>query len=225
MRKLATFLFLTLLFCVQNFKAQVALKPEKIFDLYFNTFVRYDENSLVELNNYLTTVFGEDRTHRIDVKKAYADELESYTQIFLSGFSKETAAACKNEATEYFTALLGNIKKTSYVVKSIEMMRNEFSQSQDISEVTFDVVFKVPSQSFNFNMKSGGKMKADEIKKSLKDLTKKILTANSEKTATMKFNLYQFYKNEKTYYWNGGPQELSWKVNESYFKSYNSNNQ
>jgi hypothetical protein len=210
---------------VQNLKAQTILKPEKIFDLYFNAFVKYDENSFTELNNYLRPVFGEDKVHRIDLKKAYADEVENYTQIFLAGFSKEIAAACKNEASEYFTALIGNIKKTNYVVKSIETMRNEFSQSQDISEVTFDVSFKVPSQSFSLSMKNGQKMKADEIKKSLKDLTEKLVTANSEKTVTMKFNLYQFYKDEKTYYWNGGPQELSWKINELYFKNYNSNTQ
>ncbi|SDQ49018.1 hypothetical protein SAMN05421664_1791 [Chryseobacterium soldanellicola] len=224
MKKLAIFLFLTLLFCVQNLKAQTTLKPEKVFSLYFNTFVKYDENSLSELNNYLGPVFGEEKTYSINVKKAYEDEIDNLTQLFLSGFSKDVATFCENETKAYFTALSENIKKATYSVKSIETMRNELSQSQDISEVIFDVNLKVPAKSSDFKLKNGQKVNINELKKYLKDLTDKLLTADSEKSLTMKFNLYQFYKNDKTYYWNGGPQELTWKINEFYFKNYNSNN-
>lgn len=220
-------LLLAVLICVQNLRAQTnVLKPDKVFGLYFNTFVKHDEKALTELNGYLKNFVGDEGLYKMDVKSAYEQELMGLTNLFLSGFSENVGKECKQEVINYFTALFERYKTANYSIKSIETMRNDYSQSQDVSEVDYDVVFKVPSKtsSININIKNSKNIKAKELKAYLKDLTDALLKPDKEISFSEKFLLYQIYKDEKVYYWNGGPQELLWKLNNFYFKNFNSTN-
>lgn len=218
-------LFLMLIFCVENLSAQsTVLKPEKVFGLYFNTFVKHDETSLGELNGYLKNFVEADAVYNNNIKATYEQEITSLTNLFLSGFSENIGKECSEDVKNYFTALFDRFKTASYTIKNIETMRNDYSQSQDVSEVFYDVVIKIPGKVSVIDFKNGKKINAKELKSYLKNLTKELLNANKEVSFGEKFNLYQIYKGNNVFYWNGGPQELLWKLNNFYFKNINSGN-
>ncbi len=217
-------LLLTVLICVQNLRAQTnVLKPDKVFDLYFNAFVKHNDQSLTELNDYLKNFIGEEGLYKVDMKTAYHEELKGLTNLFLSGFSENVAKECEQDVKNYFNALFDRFKSVRYTIKNMETMRNDYSQSQDISEVYYEVMVKIPENKSNIDLKNGKKISAKELKVYLKDITNQLLSANKEFSLSEKFNLYQIYKNDKVYYWNGGPQELLWKLNNFYFQNFNSN--
>ncbi|WP_267404720.1 MULTISPECIES: hypothetical protein [unclassified Chryseobacterium] len=217
-------LLLTVLICVQNLRAQTnVLKPDKVFDLYFNAFVKHNDQSLTELNDYLKNFIGEEGLYKVDMKTAYREELKGLTNLFLSGFSENVAKECEPDVKNYFNALFDRFKSARYTIKNMETMRNDYSQSQDISEVYYEVMVKIPENKSNIDLKNGKKISAKELKIYLKDITNQLLSANKEFSLSEKFNLYQIYKNDKVYYWNGGPQELLWKLNNFYFQNFNSN--
>ncbi|ANF50877.1 hypothetical protein A0O34_10260 [Chryseobacterium glaciei] len=223
MGRIKGMLFLMLIFCVKNLSAQsTVLKPDKVFGLYFDTFVKHDENALNNLNTYLKNFVGEDGIYKNNTETAYTEELKGLTNLFLSGFSENIREECREDAKNYFAALFDRYKTATYTIKSMETMRNDYSQSQDISEVFYDVMIKVPAKVTIIDLKKIKKISAKELKGYLKSLTNELVNADKEISLSEKFNLYQIYKGSDVFYWNGGPQELLWKVNNFYFKNINS---
>lgn len=216
---------LMLFFCTQELSAQGnVLKPEKVFSLYFDSFVKYDENALTKLNDYLSPFLGKENTYIVDPKETYAKEVENLTQSFLLNFSEETATKSKNEAKDFFSVMLGNFKNAKYTVKDIKTFPNEYAKNQNIEEVSVEVIFKVPSRFLEPKFKDSKKVSAEELKKYLKSCTKEVMNSNRKVTTSQTFKLYQKKEGGQIYYWNGGPEELVWKLHEFYFKNFNSDN-
>lgn len=214
--------FLMLLFCIQNLSAQMdALKPEHVFGMYFNTFVKQDERALQQLNEYLVPFLGAENTYTIDMNKSFNDEVQNLTESFLAHLPKETAAGCRPEAREYFSALLNNVKNSGYVVKNIKEVKNEYADNSWVTELSVDLSFPVPANVSALKLEEAKKMAAEDLKSYLKNKTKAFAKSEKKTTVQQIFKLYQVKKEGNTYYWNGGPQELVWKLNESYFKSLN----
>jgi hypothetical protein len=225
MRMLKTVLLGMFIFCVQNLSAQTQiLKPEKVFGLYFSAFVKYDNNALAELNNYVSPFLGKENTYRMDQNEAFTKEVDQFTGSFLANFPKEIAAQSQHEARAFFVTMLTNFKNATYSVKNIKTIPNEHADNQNISEVTVEVAFKVPSKILTPKFNDPKKISAEELKKYLKSTTKELLDANKKIMVTQTFKLYQKKESENIYYWNGGPEELVWKLNEFYFKNFNADN-
>lgn len=221
MKKINAIIVLILIFYTQNFKSQNILPPENVFDLYFSSFIKYDDESVRELNSYLINFLGKDHTFRMNLEEDYNGRVDDFTKIFLSSLSEDVASACKVEAKDYFTVLLNNFKNAKYRIKSIKSVPLKEAKNQEFSEVTFEVDFKVPSNTSELKMNDITKAGAKEIKKYLADVTEYFKKADKIVTVEQKFNLYQVKAGEDTYYWNGGPQELVWKLNEAYLKNLN----
>lgn len=223
MGRIKGILFLMLIFCVKNLSAQTTvLKPDKVFGLYFDTFVKHDENALNNLNTYLKGFVGDDGIYKNNTETAYQEEIKGLTNLFLSGFSENIREECREDAKNYFIALFDRYKTATFTIKNMETMRNDYSQSQDISEVFYDVTIKVPAKVTIIDLKNVKKISAKELKGYLKSLTNELVNADKEISLSEKFNLYQIYKGSDVFYWNGGPQELLWKLNNFYFKNINS---
>lgn len=225
MRIFKTVLLGMFMFCVQNFSSQTQLiKPEKVFGLYFNAFVQYDNNALTELNNYVSPFLGKENTYKMDQNAAFINEVDQFTKNFLTNFPEEIAAQSQNEARAFFTTMLGNFKNATYSIKNIKTIPNEHAAQQNISEVSVEVTFKVPSKIVTPKFNDPKKISAEELKKYLKTTTKQLIDADRKITVTQIFKLYQKKEGENIYYWNGGPEELVWKLNEFYFKNFNPDN-
>lgn len=211
--------------CVQNFRAQTqTVEPEKVFALYFDTFVKYDNHALADLNTYVSPFLGKENTYKMDQNEAFAKEVDQFTKNFLSSFPEEIAAQSQNEAKEFFTTMLGNFKNAEYTINSIKTIPNEHAAHQNISEVSVEVTFKVPSKIVTPKFNDPKNISAEELKKYLKTATKQVADADKKITATEIFKLYQKKQGENIYYWNGGPEELLWKLNKFYFKNFNPEN-
>ncbi|WP_027378805.1 hypothetical protein [Chryseobacterium daeguense] len=220
MRTFNALIVLMLIFCFHNLKSQNIQTPENVFNLYFNSFVKYDDDSLKELNSYLINFLGKDNTHKMNLRDSSDERVDYFTNIFLSNLSADMAAACKVEAKNYFTVLVNNFKEAKYTIKSIEKHSDEKLKDQEFSEVVFEARFKVPSAS-DKNMGDLKKIGPGEMRKYLIDLTNHLKNADKVVSSEQKFNLYQMKDDRGTFYWNGGPQELAWKLNEFYFKNIN----
>lgn len=221
MKKINAMFVLIFIFCAQNFKSQNVLPPESVFKLYFDSFVKHDDESLRELNSYLINFLGKDYTFRMSLNESYTGKINYFTEIFLSNLSPEVAAACKVETEKYFTVLMENYKNAKYTIKSIKSVPITDSKTQEMSEVTFDVNFKVPKNTSELKMNDIKKAGIKEVKKYLADLTVYFEKADKVITSEQKFNLFQVKAGENTYYWNGGPEELNWKLNAFYLKNAN----
>jgi len=218
-------LLLLVLLCGLNIEAQITvLKPDKVFGLYFDTFVKHDNKALTTLNQYLKNFMGAEAIYNTDRNETYEQEVTGFTNLFLSEFSESVGNECRQQVRDYFVALFDRFKTATYSIKNMETMRNDYSQSQDVSEVYYEVKIKIPSEESAFVLKDSKNITAKQLKSYLKDLTHKLANANKEISFSDKFLLYQIYKEEGTYYWNGGPQELLWKLNNFYFKNFNARN-
>lgn len=216
----AAFLVVVLCFA-QNVRSQNILPPQKVFNLYFESFVKYDDNSLKELNSYLINFLGKENTHKMSLQESYDQKVDSFTNIFLSNLSPEVSSVCKNEAREYFKVLIGNFKNATYSIKDIKMVPSELIKDQKNSEVDYEVSFKVPAEASQINIGDIKKIGPGEMKKFLIDITNNLKNADKVVSTRQKFSLYQVKYGTDTYYWNGGPQEMAWKLNEFYFKNIN----
>jgi len=213
-------LLLMMLFSLQNLFAQTkAVKPEQVFGMYFDTFVKQDENALQQLNSYLTPFLGSENAYTINLEKSFNDEVQNLTGMFLTGLSKDKAVACKIEAEQYFNTVLSNLKNTGYTVNSIKEVKSEYNDNSFITELSVDMRLPVPAQMSQLNPEEIKKMSAEDLKSYLKNKTNEFAKSESEVVVHQVFKLYQVKKEGNTYFWNGGPQELVWKLNEVYFKS------
>lgn len=224
MKKRNVILFLMLLFGFQKISAQNNnLKPQEVFNLYFNAFVKYDDQALTGLNGYLETFLGKDNVYQIRAEESYNKEVDFLTKNLLSSFSAETANQSETEAKLFFRAVLDNFKNAKYVVKNIESLPHETDQNQKISGINFEVTFKVPSKISDPEFKEG-KVTPEELKNYLNTVTNEVKKADKIISVTQRFKLYQIKKDENTYYWNGGAEELAGKLNEFYLKKFNPKN-
>ncbi len=211
-------LWVMLMFCAQNLKSQNILSPENVFNLYFDSFVKYNDDSVKELNSYLINFLGKESTQRLSLKNAYDIKIDELTKMYLSNLPVEIASACKDEAHSYFSVLMNNFKNAQYTIKSIKSVCIEEMKDREISEVSYVASFKVPSK-VEMIISENKKIGAEEIKKYLTDVTTRLKNADKTITTTQKFNLYQLKNESDTYYWNTKPQELNWKLEEFYFKN------
>ncbi|MDN5395439.1 MAG: hypothetical protein L0G39_06665 [Chryseobacterium sp.] len=220
MKRPMRIVFLMLLFCVQNLFAQTkALNPEQVFGMYFDAFVKQDQNTLQKVNTYLTPFLGAENGYTIDLKKSYSEEVQNLTNTFLTNLPKETAVDCQAEAGEYFNALLDNLKHTRYVVKNIQEVKNEYVDNGLVTELNVDLIFSVPAKTSDLKLEEVKNLKTEDLKTYLKKKTSAFTKSERKETVKQVFKLYQIKKDGNTYYWNGGPQELVWKLNELYFRT------
>lgn len=147
MKNYRIILFLLLTMMGQGLTAQTEVKkPAEAFEMFFGTFVTNDEAALAKLNDYLRpTVEGQD-AYQVNFKETSEEMMTSSVENFLSVFPKATASACKEEAEEYFKAMLGNFKNGKLTVKNVKIVPNEYIKDQKIAEVRYSVSFKVPSK-------------------------------------------------------------------------------
>ncbi|MEY8758035.1 hypothetical protein [Chryseobacterium tongliaoense] len=224
MKKRNAILFLMLLLGFQKISAQNNnLKLQEVFNLYFNAFVKYDDEALTNLNSYLEPFLGKDNVYQIRAEESYNKEIDFLTKDLLSPFSAETANQSEAEAKLFFRAVLDNFKNAKYVVKNIELLPHEADQNQKVSGVNFEVTFKVPSKISDPEFKEGN-VTAEELKNYLNTVTNEVKKADKIISVTQRFKLYQVKKDENTYYWNGGAEELAEKLHEFYFKKFHPNN-
>ncbi|MCF2220583.1 hypothetical protein H9Q08_14940 [Chryseobacterium sp. PS-8] len=209
------------LFSFGSLKSQNILKPENVFNLYFNSFVKYDDESVKELNSYLINFLGKESTHKMKLKDTYNEKIDEYTKLFLTGLPVNVASECSVEVKNYFSALMQNFANAKYRVKEIKIINDERLKGNGFSEVTYEVSFNVPSHNLMINMGDIKNIGAGEMKKYLIDVTNEIKKADKLVSTEQKFNLYQVKVGENIYYWNGGPQELNWKMNEFYLRNLN----
>ncbi|GAA4164941.1 hypothetical protein GCM10022217_36320 [Chryseobacterium ginsenosidimutans] len=221
MKNLKIILLVILMFCVQKLKSQNILHPENVFDLYFKSFVKYDDASVRELNSYLINFMGKDHTYKMSQKDSYDKKVDYFTQLFLSNLSAEVAQECKKEARDYFCVFWSNFKEAKYNIKNIKTVFNENMKDQEISEVNYTVSFKVPSHKMSINIGDIKKIGAGEMRKYLIDITDYFRKADKVVSTDQKFMMYQLKHGRDTYYWNGGPEELVWQQEEFYLKSIN----
>lgn len=219
MKKFKAILLIMFLFCIHHVKSQNVLKPENVFNLYFDSFVKYNDESLKELNSYLINFLGKDYTYKMPSRDSYNERVNYFTKIFLSNLPEDVAAQCKDETHEYFTVLLDNFKDAKYTIKSITSVPNKHADGQHISEVTYLASFRVPSDVSSFKMQDFKKAGVKEMKRYLKDLSVGFRNADKTVSVEEKFILYQSEYKGDIYYWNGGPEQLVWKLNEFYFNS------
>lgn len=219
MRNLTIVFWAMLLFCAQNFKSQNILPPEKVFDLYFTSFINYDDNAVRELNSYTINFLGKNNTYTEKLEEAYKKKTEDLTRTFLSGLPDNVAAGCRTQAQEYFNALMSNFRNARYVIKSIKSITHPELKDQEITEITYTISFRVPSENSEINIGDLKKIGEGEMRKYLIDATGRLKKADKPVSEEQKFNLYQIKYGADTYYWNGGPQELYWKANEFYFRN------
>lgn len=220
MKNFKVAILVMLMFLAQNLKSQNIQSPDSVFNLYFDSFVKYNDESLKELNSYLINFLGKENTHKMNLRDTYDERVEYFTKLFLSNLSSDVASECKIEAHNYFYALLNNFKDVQYKIKNIQSVSKENIKDQGVSEVSYEASFKVPS-GLETTIKDIKKINAAEMKKYLTHLTGQLKSADKIVTTVQKFNLYQVKYGSDTYYWNGGPQELVWKLNEFYFKNLN----
>lgn len=219
MRNLKIAFLAMLIFCAQNFKSQNVLSPEKVFDLYFTSFINYDDNAVKELNSYTINFLGKNNTYTEKMEDLYQKKTEDLTRIFLSSLPVNVAAGCRTEARAYFSALMGNFRNAKYMIKSVKPISHPELKEQEITEITYNISFKVPSGNSEINIGDLKNIGEGEMRKYLIDATGRLKKADKTVSEEQTFNLYQVKYGSDTYYRNSGPQELYWEANGFYFRN------
>lgn len=205
----------------QNLAAQAEVKnPKEVFEMYFGTFVSNDTAVLDKLNDYLRPTVEGETAYQVDFKTVSQDMMKESTDNFLSAFSKTTADACRKEAEDYFTAMMGNFKAGKLTVKDVKVVQNEYIEDQKIAEVTYSVSFKVPAKFSDIPTGDIKTVKPEELKKYLVQSVQDFKNADKTVVTEQKFSLYQLNEGGKIYYWNGSPDEIVSGLTDVYFESF-----
>ncbi|WP_106918046.1 hypothetical protein [Chryseobacterium aurantiacum] len=217
--KIILLLFLTMM--GQHLTAQTEVKkPKEVFELFFGSFLNNDESTHLKLNDYLRpTVEGKD-AFEVDFKGTSESVVKSSAEAFLSVFPKAAANACKKEAEDYFRVLFANFRNGKLNIKEVKVVPNEYVEGQKIAEVTYSVSFKVPANITPEPVADPKKIKADELKKYLLQLTQDFKTADKTVTVDQEFSLYELKEGDKIYYWNGSPDEIVTNLTDFYFDNF-----
>jgi len=217
-------IFLLLTMMGQQLIAQTEVKkPKEAFELFFGTFVNNDEASLNKLNDYLKPTVEGQNAYQVDFKETSKEMMNGSVENFLSAFPKATAAACKKEAEEYFTAMFGNFKTGKLTVKNVKVVPNEYVEGQKIAEISYSVSFLVPSKLTSGPKGDLNKIKAEDLKKYLIQAVQDFKNADKTVTTDQNFTLYELKEGDKIYYWNGSPDEIVTNLTDFYFESFGAN--
>lgn len=223
MKNYKTILFLLLTMMGQYVAAQTEVKkPREAFELFFGTFVNNDEAALNKLNDYLRPTVEGQNAYQVNFKEVSEEMKNSSVENFLSAFPKATAAACKKEAEDYFTAMLGNFKAGKLTVKDVKVVPNEYMEGEKIAEIAYSVSFKVPSKLTAGPTGDIKKVKAEDLKKYLIQAAQDFKNADKTVTTDQNFSLYELKEGDKIYYWNGSPDEIVTNLTDFYFESFGS---
>ncbi|TZF93130.1 hypothetical protein FW781_19385 [Chryseobacterium panacisoli] len=198
-------------------------KPKEAFELFFGTFVNNDEAALNKLNDYLKPTVEGQNAYQVDFKETSKEMMNGSVENFLSAFPKATAAACKKEAEEYFTAMFGNFKTGKLTVKNVKVVPNEYVEGEKIAEISYSVSFLVPSKLTSGPKGDLNKIKAEDLKKYLVQAVQDFKNADKTVTTDQNFNLYELKEGDKIYYWNGSPDEIVTNLTDFYFESFGAN--
>ncbi|KAA2216133.1 hypothetical protein [Chryseobacterium sediminis] len=198
-------------------------KPKEAFELFFGTFVNNDEAALNKLNDYLKPTVEGQNAYQVDFKETSKEMMNGSVENFLSAFPKATAAACKKEAEEYFTAMFGNFKTGKLTVKNVKVVPNEYMEGEKIAEISYSVSFLVPSKLTSGPKGDLNKIKAEDLKKYLIQAVQDFKNADKTVTTDQNFNLYELKEGDKIYYWNGSPDEIVTNLTDFYFESFGAN--
>jgi len=208
----------------QHLMAQTEVKkPKEAFELFFGTFVNNDDAALNKLNDYLKPTVEGQNAYQVDFKETSKEMMNGSVENFLSAFPKATAAACKKEAEEYFTAMFGNFKTGKLTVKNVKVVPNEYVEGQKIAEISYSVSFLVPSKLTSGPKGDISKVKAEDLKKYLIQAVQDFKNADKTVTTDQNFNLYELKEGDKIYYWNGSPDEIVTNLTDFYFESFGAN--
>ena len=211
MKKIIVFLLLALSFQVS---AQVEVKkPEEVFGLSYNAFVKQDKKSLYELNDYSAP------TSAIYELESQTDIQNFITTVLLRAFSDKTAHSCKREINELYTILNHNLKNATLSVKNIEKEKPNWGYSYGDVTITYSVSLRIPSRllSLDFKNRNTKKITSKELKKKLKLVLEE---AGDTTTITIedKTLLHSDEINDKLYY-RLSSAELSFNLLLSYIGS------
>jgi hypothetical protein len=217
------FLFLLSVMGQQLMAQTEVKKPKEAFELFFGTFVNNDDAALNKLNDYLRPTVEGQNAYQVDFKETSQEMMNGSVESFLSAFPKATAAACKKEAEEYFTAMFGNFKTGKLTVKDVKVIPNEYVKEEKIAEINYSVSFLVPSKLTSGPKGDLSKIKAEELKKYLVQAAQDFKNADKTVTTDQKFSLYELKEGDKIYYWNGSPDEIVSNLTDFYFESFGAN--
>ncbi|MGN7866445.1 hypothetical protein [Chryseobacterium sp. 22458] len=224
MKNYKIILLLLLTMMGQHLMAQTEVKkPKEAFELFFGTFVNNDEAALNKLNDYLRPTVEGQNAYQVNFKETSEEMKNGSVDSFLAAFPKATAASCKKEAEEYFTAMLANFKTGKLTVKDVKVVPNEYMEGEKIAEVTYSVSFKVPSKLTPGPTGDTKKVKAEELKKYLIQAAQDFKNADKTVTTDQTFSLYELKEGGKIYYWNGSPDQIVSNLTDFYFESFGSN--
>ncbi|MDQ1098039.1 MULTISPECIES: hypothetical protein [Chryseobacterium] len=216
MKKCRVFFMLLMMLCIQQLQAQdPVLQPEKVFQLYFNAYIRYDNRSLDELNMYGNQFLDTESIR----EQTFNSKVDHLTKIFLSTLPDKVAQACLPDARNYFAVLMDQLKNANYQIKSVSDITDKQLEGQKVTEILYQVNLKVPSRPLDTKERDIRRFTAGEMKKYLKDLTSHLKKADKKVLISDTFRLYQKYKDGNVFYWNGGPESLSWNLEEAYLKN------
>jgi len=208
----------------QQLMAQTEVKkPKEAFELFFGTFVNNDEAALNKLNDYLKPTVDGQTAYQVDFKETSKEMINGSVDNFLSAFPKATAAACKKEAEDYFTAMFGNFKTGKLNVKEVKVVPNEYVEGQKIAEIRYVVSFLVPSKLTSGPKGDLNKIKTEDLKKYLIQAVQDFKNADKTVTTDQNFTLYELKEGDKIYYWNGSPDEIVSNLTDFYFESFGAN--
>lgn len=204
----------------QQLTAQTEVKkPKEVFELFFGSFLNNDEPTRLKLNDYLRpTVEGKD-SFDVNFKENAEEMVKSSAESFLSVFPKAAASTCKTEAEDYFRIVFDNFRKAKLTIKEVNVVQNEYVEDQKIAEVKYTVSFKVPATPTPEPKVEPEKIKADDLKKYLIQLTQNISNADKTITTDQEFSLYELKEGDKIYYWNGSPDQIITNLTDFYFDS------
>ncbi|WP_347218080.1 hypothetical protein [Chryseobacterium sp.] len=204
----------------QQLTAQTEVKkPKEVFELFFGSFLSNDEATRLKLNDYLRpTVEGKD-AFDINFKENADTMVKSSAEGFLSVFPKAAASACQKEAEDYFKVLFANFRNAQLTIKSINVAQNEYIEDQKIAEVKYTVSFKVPATPTPEPNVEPKKIKADDLKKYILQMTQNLSNADKTITTDQEFSLYELKEGDKIYYWNGSPDQIVTNLTDFYFDS------
>ncbi|WPO91286.1 hypothetical protein [Chryseobacterium sp. HR92] len=224
MKNYKIILLLLLTMMGQHLMAQTEVKkPKEAFELFFGTFVNNDDAALNKLNDYLKPTVEGQNAYQVDFKETSKEMMNGSVENFLSAFPKATAAACKKEAEEYFTAMFGNFKTGKLTVKNVKVVPNEYVEGQKIAEISYSVSFLVPSKLTSGPKGELNKVKAEDLKKYLTQAAQDFKNADKTVTTDQNFSLYELKEGDKIYYWNGSPDEIVSNLTDFYFESFGAN--
>ncbi|ASK31048.1 hypothetical protein CEY12_13440 [Chryseobacterium sp. T16E-39] len=220
MKTYKVILFLLLAVFAQHLNAQEVKKPIEVFGFYFDVFVRYDDQALTKLNDYLKPAVAGKDAYQVNLKNVSEEMIKTSAENFLSVFPKDVAAACKKESEDYFRVLYENFQNGKMSVKKIDLVQNEYVPDQKIAKVTYSVSFKVPSQLSEVIVPDSQKAKSEDLKKFLSQVIEKFKKADKTVTTDQEFSLYGLNQDGKVYYWNGSPDQITSSLIDFYFEGF-----